>query len=315
MSTQAPFPVNAQLTAIAIAYRQSGLIADLVLPRVAAHDQFRYTKFSRDEAFTVPDTKIGRKSEANVVEFTGDEVIDETRDYGLKDVVPLSDLRKAEGTRMDPMGNATSGLTRLIQLDREVRVANLVFGAGNYGTNNKTTLTGQNQWSDYTNSNPISAILAAMDQMIMRPNKMVLGQAVWTALRQHPKVVEAVKGTGAGGVNAVGVVARQALADLLELEEIIVGQGFVNTAKKGANASFNRCWGKAASLIYTEPVSDTQAATTFGFTAESGGGLRVRDWFDEKVGTDGGQWVQVADTVKEVIPANDLAYLFSGAVA
>lgn len=315
MSTQAPFPVNPQLTAIAIAYRNTGLIADLVLPRITAHDQFRYTRFNRDEGFTVPDTKIGRKSEANVVEFSGVEVIDETVDYGLKDVVPLSDLRKAEGTRMDPLGNATSGITRLIQLDREVRVANLVFGAAQYAANNKAALSGTGQWSDYANSNPINAILTAMDAMLMRPNKLVLGQPVWTVLRQHPRVVEAVKSTGAGGVNAAGVVMRQALADVLELEEIIVGQAFVNNAKKGAAASYARCWGKSAALMYTEPVSDTQAATTFGFTAESGGGLRVRDWFDEKIGTDGGQWVQVADTVKEVLPANDLGYLFSGAVA
>jgi hypothetical protein len=315
MSTQAPFPLNPQLTAIAIAYRNNALIADMVLPRVAAHDQFRYTKFNKDEAFTVPDTKLGRKSEANVVEFTGTEVIDETQDYGLKDVVPLGDLRKAEGTKMDPLGNATTGITRLITLDREVRVAGLVFNAANYAAANKATLSGTGQWSDYTNSNPVSAILAAMDAMIMRPNKAVMGQSVWTVLRQHPKVVESVKATGAGGVNAQGVIARQALADLLELEEIIVGAGFVNTAKKGAVGSYSRCWGKSFALMYTEPVAETGNAMTFGFTAESGGGIRTRDWFDEKVGADGGQWVQVADTVKEVLPANDLGYLFSAAVA
>ena len=63
------------------------------------------------------------------------------------------------------------------------------------------------------------------------------------------------------------------------------------------------------------PVSSTQGATTFGFTAESGGGMRVRDWFDEKIGVDGAQIVQLVDTVKEVLPANDLGYLWSAAVA
>lgn len=314
MATNAPFPVNPQLTAIALSYRNSALIADMVLPRVATHDEFRYTKFNVSEGFTVPDLKIGRKSEANEVEFGGTEVTDACVDYGLQDAVPMSDMRKASNTKFDPMGQASQGLSRLVQLAREVRVAALVFGAGNYAAANKATLAGATQWSD-TTSNPINAILTAMDAMIMRPNKMVLGQAVWTVLRQHPKVVEAVKATGAGGVSAAGVVMRQAVADVLELEEILVGQGWLNTAAKGATASYARVWGKFAALMYTEPVAGTQQATTFGFTAEAGGGPRVTDWFDPQRGADGVQVIKLVDTVKEVLPATDLGYLFSAAVA
>jgi hypothetical protein len=191
----------------------------------------------------------------------------------------------------------------------------LASGAGNYATANKVTLSGASQWSDFTNSNPIDAILQACDAMIMRPNKLIMGQAVWTKFRQHPKVVEAVKATGAGGVNAYGVVARQAVADLLEMQEVMVGQSFVNTAAKGAAVTMSRCWGKFCALMYTEPVAGTQGATTFGFTAEAGGGPRVRNWMEPQRGADGVEVVQMVDTVKEVLPANDLGYLFSAAVA
>lgn len=314
MATQAPFPVNTSLTAVALSYRNEALIADQVLPRVGvATDAFKYYKFGKDAAFTVPDTKIGRKGEANIVEFGGTEVTDATADYGLKDVVPLKDIDNAKGTPFDPLAVASLNTTRLVQLDREVRVANLVFGASNYATGNKATLAGNAQWSDYTNSNPLKAMLEAFDSMMMRPNKLVLGQAVWTVLRQHPRIVEAIKSTGAG-TGAQGVVTRQQVADLLELQEIIVGSGWVNSAKPGQAASMSRAWGKSVAAIYTEPVTSTQV-TTFGFTAESGGGLRVRDWFDPKVGTDGAQIVQVVDTVKEVLPANDLGFLWSNAVA
>jgi hypothetical protein len=315
MPTQAPFPINPALTAIAISYRNEQLVADMVLPRVpVAVDSFKYFRMNRDETFTVPDTKMGRKSEANVVEFGGVEVTDSTADYGLKDIVPLADVRNAQGTPFDPMGQATLNTTRLVQLDREQRVASLVFNVNSYAATNRVTLSGTGQWSDYANSNPLDAMLTAFDGMLMRPNKLVLGQAVWTKLRQHPRIVEAVKGTGAG-LGAQGVVTRQQVAELLELQEIIVGQAWINGAKKGLNPSMARCWGKFAAAIYTEPVTSTQAASTFGFTAESGGGLRVRDWFDEKIGVDGSQVVQVVDTVKEVLPANDLGFLWAAAVA
>lgn len=315
MATQAPFPLNPDLTAIALSYRNEALIADMVMPRIGVStDSFKYYRMDKDGAFTVPDTKIGRKGEANIVEFGGTEVTDSTADYGLKDVVPLPDIRNAQGTPFDPLGQATANLARLVALDREIRVANMAFNAANFASANKATLSGTSQWSDYTNSNPLDAMLQAFDSMLMRPNKLVLGQAVWTKLRQHPRIVEAVKGTGAG-LNAQGLVSRQQVADLLELQEVIVGQGWVNGAKKGQTAAYARCWGKFALAMYTEPVTSTQGATTFAFTAESGGGLRARDWFDEKIGVDGAQVVQLADTVKEVMPANDLGYLWSAAVA
>ena len=156
MATQAPFPVNTSLTAIALSYRNNALIADQVAPRVpVATDSFKYFKFTKDEGFTIPDTKIGRKSEANEVEFGGTEVTDSTADYGLKDAVPLQDIRNAEGTPFDPLAQASLNVSRLVQLDREVRVAGIVFNASNYASGNKATLTTTGQWSDYTNSNPI----------------------------------------------------------------------------------------------------------------------------------------------------------------
>lgn len=314
MATQSPVPVNPQLTAVALAYRNQGMIADLVLPRVDAHDAFFWHKHQKDAAFTVPDTTLGRKSEANEVEFTATRVDDSTQDYGLKDSVPVADLRRAEGTNIDPLANATENLTRLVTLDRERRVAGKVFSAANYATGNKVTLSGTGQWSDYSNSNPLSAILTRMDTQIMRPNAVVLGQAVWTILRQHPKIVEAVKGTGAGS-DAQGMISREQLAALLEVENIYVGQAFINGAKKGQAMSLARTWGKHCALIYQEPVNNTENATTYGFTAQSGDGLRVREWFDEKVGSDGAHVVQVVDTVKEVITSDDLGFFFENAVA
>lgn len=314
MSVQSPVPVNPQLTAIALAYRNPMLIADMVLPRVDAHDSFFYMKHRQDESFTVPETLIGRKGEAGVVEFHADRVDDSTKDYGLKDVVPVGDMRKAEGTNIDPMMVATEKTTQLVDLAREVRVAGLVFDANNYATGYKVTLSGTSQWSDFTNAKPLDAILGYLDSMIMRGNTLTMGQAVWSKLRQHPQIVEAVKATGAG-LGAQGLITRQQFADLLEVQNVFVGSAFVNSAKKGQAATLARTWGKHFSIMYQEPVNSTESATTFGFTAQSGGGKRVREWFDPKVGADGGNWVQVVDTVKEVITAPDLGYLVTNAVA
>lgn len=312
MTTPASFPVQPELTAVAISYRNKRLIADEVLPRVpVGSPDFKYLKHTMEEGFTLPDTKVGRRSAPGEVEFTATETSASCQDYALDDPVPNSDIEAAANIpNYDPLMKAVEQTTNLILLDREVRAANLVFNVGNYASANKATLSGTSQWSDFTNSDPISAILNAMDSMVMRPNIMTIGQAVFTKLRTHPKVAKAVLGNSGD----VAVVSREQLAALLELEAIFVGEGFVNTAKKGQAASMARVWGKHCALIYRDSLADANSGTSFGFTAQWGGRLAGSE-YDSKIGMRGGQRVRVGESVKELITANDLGYLFTNAVA
>lgn len=150
--------------------------------------------------------------------------------------------------------------------------------------------------------------------MIIRPNKLVLGRAVWTKLRQHPKVIAAVFNQG-GNAATGGVASLQAVADLLELDEILVGEGFVNTARKGQAPSLSRVWGKHAALMYQAPIlNGTEGILTYGFTAQWGSKIAgTRE--DPSIGLEGGTVVRVGERVKEVIAANDVGYFFQNAVA
>lgn len=320
MSTNtAPFTVQPKLTQIAMAVKPTGLIADLVCPRITVPgEKFTYTKMSTDEAFTIQDTRVGRTGQPNTVEFGGVDTTDSTEDYGLDDPVPNKDIKNAEGTNYDPLAAATERTALLVALAREQRVANLYFTLNNYLAAQRATLAGTSQWSDFTNSDPVSAILTAFDAMLVRPNIGVLGRAVWTKLRQHPKVVAAVlnNSNGLGGAAAAGVIQRKAVADLLELDDIVVGESFYNASKKGQAAAYSRLWGKhAAFLRIDKNVKDPRAALpTFGFTAQWGDPI-AGTIPDQKIGLDGGQWVRVGEHVKELISFQDVGTFFQNAVA
>lgn len=319
MATTA-FPVNPELTAIAIGYknRDVDLIADRVLPRIPkAGKKFGYTKYTAADGYTVPPTRVGRKSEPTMVDFGGTLITDECVDYGLDDLVPndeveawAAQVRPAMGGPVSPMAKSTSLLTSLIMLDREVRVAASVFALATYPAANRATLSGTSQWSDFTNSNPLNAILSALDVPVFRPNKLVLGQAVWTQLRQHPKIVQAVYGSA----TTAGVITREQLASVLEVGEVVVGAGVLNTARKGQAPTYSRVWGKHAALLYVSPDMADADQPTFGFTAQFGD--RIAGTIPEpKAGLRGGERVRVGESVKEVIAANDVAYFFENAVA
>ncbi|CAN5610547.1 hypothetical protein BH10PSE5_BH10PSE5_01290 [soil metagenome] len=320
MAASAPFTIDPQLTAIAIAYRNRALIADDVLPRVAAvrTKEFRYTLFNKGEILTIPDTRVGRRGAPNTVEFSGTTTTAEALDFGLEDEIPQDDIDQAardaaDGGNVnlvDPQSRSTEWLADLIALDREVRTAGVVFNAATYAAGAKVTLAGTSQWSDIVNSNPVIAISDALEGTLMRPNVAVFGAQTWTALRRHPRVVAAVNKTSGSD----GLVSRKDFAEVFELDDVLVGGAFVNTAKRGQAQVLARAWGKHASFIYRNKLADRERGVTFGMTVPYGppvAGQRP----DPTIGLRGGVRVRVGETVKELITAADAAYFFENAIA
>jgi hypothetical protein len=148
--------------------------------------------------------------------------------------------------------------------------------------------------------------------MIVRANTLVLGQATWSKLRQHPKIVQAI--LGSGSAQQAGIVSRQAVANLFELKDLLVGQAWINNAKKGQTGSYGRLWGKDASLIFVNPLAESTTDMSFGVTAQWG--VRIAATIeDEDIGLRGGTKVRVGESVKELILANDTGYFFQNAVS
>lgn len=306
-----PFPINPTLTAISLAYRNPdvALIGELVLPLTPTAQEFKWLSYDLAQGYTVPDLKVGRKSYPTEVEFTASEVQDKVVDYAVDDFIPNEDL-EADNQGVDPRGTATMYQTHLVQLAREIRVANLVFNTNSYVAGNQVTLSGTSQWSDTANSDPVAAIGDALDVPIYRPNIAVFGQAAWTKTRRHPKLVQAIKGTAQGA----GMVSRQEFAEFFELSDVYVGAGFVNTAKKGQAAATSRVWGKHVSFLYRDRAAGPQAGLTFGFTAQWGA-RQVGNIVDQKRGYNGGEVIRVGERTKELVVAKDLGYWFQNAVA
>jgi hypothetical protein len=314
-----PFPVDQQRSAIALAYTNGSYLADIVLPRVPVNSrEFKWLEYNRDDMFTVPETMVGRKGVPNEVQFGGVDRDGSVKDFGLDDLVPNDDITSAP-PGVDVVGHAVEGVAELVALDRELRTRDLVFNANTYPTANRTTLSGTSQWSDFTNSDPYSAIQTALDGMLMRPNTAVIGRLAWSKLRVHPKITAALAPSSAGNSstsNALGAPASlQALADLLELDRILVGESWANTAKPGQAASLTRVWGKHMALLHLNPITSTRSKTiTFGYTAEHG--TRVSGSIPEpKVGLRGAQRVRVGESVNEIVCASDVGYYFQNIVA
>lgn len=310
MSEVSAFPVDPELTQIAIGYRNRAMIAGLVLPMIQplGQSEFKYQYYPKDQSFTVPNTLVGRRSQVPEVEFKGSLVPASTEDYGLEHGLPQKDVDNApEGANL--LGRTTEWLTNLIELDREIRVARKVFNPDTYAASNKVTLSGSDQFND-PSSDPVKLLLESMDGVIMRPNHVTFGQGSWRNFRMHPKVVKATNRNSGDS----GVAAREAVAELLEVEEIHVGRALVNNARIGQPANMQAAWGNHVAMLHIDPLANTQQGATFGFTAPYGN-REASQWFDKNIGLKGGTRVRVGESLAEVVSAPDLGFFIQNASA
>ena len=318
-----PFVVSPYYTGITLSVPPGKMIADLVLPRVPVGGrEFKYQVINSGDFYILPDTQVGRKGIPNQVEFGATEEGSFVLDHGLQDLVPQADIDAARSNmhNWDPVAQATINTTRLVNKSREKRVADLIFNTASYTAANRLTLSGSDQWSDPT-SDPIDAILAKFDGMLIRPNKGIFGRLGWSKFRLNPKVTSRLGSALYGNTPTTNAAAPpaslQAVADLLELDEIFVGEDWVNTAKKGQTPVMTRVWGKHAAFIHQEPVvSTTEGIATFGYTAEYGNRRTyTTPMAPGTLGVDGGQSVVVGESLREVLTAQDCGFLFSNIIA
>lgn len=319
-----PFVVDPVLTALAVGFRNPAAtrIADMVLPRYpVSGEKFKWTEYPISEAFNVPDARVGRRGRVQQLEFSGTEQTSEVEDYGLDSPIPYSDIASAEAARAqnrstyNPETHTTMMLTDTVENIREVRVAQLVHNLNTYAADKRVTLSGTSQFSDYTNSDPIGVIKTGMNAtLVYRPNTMVMGIDVWIKLSSHPKIVNAVK----GNVTNSGIVSREEFLNLFRgegINELLIGEGWYNTAKPNQPIALARSWGKHISLIHKNPMASVEGGgITFGMTAQFGSKIAGRIE-DEDIGLQGGYRIRAGERVKELVIAKDVGYFIQNAVA
>jgi len=309
MATPRPFPVDPKLTGIALAYRNSDYIADIIMPRVKVPSStFRYRTYEKGQYLTPPNTLVGRKSEPNQVELGYSELSSYVFDYGLDDVIPYDDIINApEG--YDPMAEATEYLAELLAVDREKRVRDIVFNDASYATGCKATLTGTAQFS-HADSDPLDTLLTALEVPFARPNTVVMGRDVWVKLCRNTSLLQTVY----PNANGNGVITPEQLAQILDVERVLVGRTRINTAKRGANANISNLWDKHVALLYIDPAATVSSRLTWGITAEFGN--RVSGVLPEPdKGLRGASKVRVGESVRELVLANEAGYFIKNAVA
>lgn len=325
------------LTNVALSYaaqQADSFIADQVFPVVpvdfmtARYKTFPRSYFLRDEVGPRPlggtPRQVGyRMSEDS---YSAEE---DALEYVLDD-------RVRGNYQGPPSMSPEAGGVKLLQsqhlIHRDRAWAAAYFKTGVWGTDltGVAAAPGAGQFLQWDNddSDPVALIPEQADLVgdevggTYRPRTLVLGTRAYRKLVNHPLVL------GRMGVNNTRLANRSTLAELLEVDKVLVPQGVVNTgpeketvAATEAAAVYSRIVGpNDALLVYSAPAPSTDApsggyifawrglhgAQAFNPTASV---IRGRD---DRAASD---WFQVKVAYDMKVVAPELGVYFSGAVA
>ena len=160
------------------------------------------------------------------------------------DEIRQTDLNRRQGPALkDPRQQRTRTIAEQSNIHQDRLFADAFFKSGvwtNEWTGVDTTATEGKQFIKWSNDNsdPIKFIadqkLEMHQQTGRTPNKLAIGANVFNALRQHPAILERVK-YGGSTANPASVT-KNVLAQLFEIDELVVLMSIMNQAKQGAEA-------------------------------------------------------------------------------
>ncbi len=166
--------------------------------------------------------------------------------------------RKNEDTPLNSDRDSTLWLTeqRMLRMEKEFvtnYMAPSVWDTDVTGVAGSPSGAQVKQWNDAT-STPIEDMRAYRTAVHkatgMRPNVFTIGQEVWDQLADHPDIIDRIKYSGGVSNNTPAKASKEAVAALMELDEILVAGGVENTAAEGQPHSGDFIVGKTGLLTY-----------------------------------------------------------------
>ncbi|SHH39900.1 hypothetical protein SAMN05216361_0039 [Marisediminitalea aggregata] len=265
------------LSKIALGFMAPGLIGFELFPRVSVDEASgKIIQFDKS-AFQLINTRRAPGENTKRIKVGFDKGNYSLTNNALDAQIPREWLRDQASTPgIDFKRQSVETVMQVEQNNLEFEQANLARDANNYGTNNKVTLSGTSQWSNYDNSDPLKDVSdykeAVRAQIGSYPNKMVIPAKVHETLKHHPKLLARMSN------NDLKMLTLEHYRQLFEIEKIVIGQSMV----VDADDAFEDLWGLDVILAYVPTVITSRAMPSYGYTYVLNGQPLVEPmWYDK----------------------------------
>jgi hypothetical protein len=318
--------VSSALTDVSVAYMQdsANYIADKVFPIVPVnHQADKYFIFSKSDFF-----RDEAQKRADATESAGGGFNLSTDTYSADVWAFHKDIGDQVRGNADPAidieTSTTEFVTQRLMIRRDRLFVSTYMNTGIWGTDitgvAATPTAGQTiQWNDDTNSDPITDVQNGKTQLLLTTGQeattFTIAYPVFAALIKHPLIVDRIKYTS---MPTAKNVTAALLAEMFDLDEVIVSKAVFNSGIEGGTDSFSFIMGKDALLCHKAPspgLMIPSAGYIFGWRGYTGLndiGVRTSSWYEQKLRA---TRVECEMSFAMKLVSADLGYFFHSIVA
>jgi hypothetical protein len=304
--------IDQALVNVAISYQQALLVGDRVLPPIPVDKRSNLWFIFGREYFKKRDDIRRPKSEAIEIDYSLTKGSFNADEHAQRHLVTDAEVRNSD-VPLKPAIDSTEFLTTSVQTNREIVQLALVTNPAQVTQN--TTLSGTTQWSDYTNSVPLTNIRTAKTtirgSILKEANYFTLLFDAAQVLADHPSIKDLIKYTTEDNITTSG------LPNMVRGLMVNIAGAMYDSANEGLATVFSSIFGKNALVHYTTPSPGIKIIT-FGYTFEAPDdttgvrGYAVRRFREE---AKKGEWVEVSTMYDVQLVAPLAGYLYLAAIA
>ncbi len=216
--------VDQVLTNIARGFKNASHVAEHLFPVVSVSKEGGKIPEFTKESFKIYNTERAIRAKSNRINPENRTEIDFVlTEHDLE--YPI-DYREQDEDIFPSRLHATTVVTDGISLRHEKMAADIVQDLATFPTGNKVTLAAGDKFTN-TSSNPFLVFDAAKEairgKIAQRPNVCIIGASSFSALKNHPAVVDRIKYT------QHAVITAELLRQLLDFDELYVGDAVYAT--------------------------------------------------------------------------------------
>ena len=245
--------VDQVLTNIARGYHNASHVALYLFPEVTVSKEGGKIPEFTKESFKIYNTERAIRAKSNRINPENRNEIDYVlTEHDLE--YPIDYREQAEDILPSRL-HATTVVTDGISLRLEKLAADVVQDLTTYPTGNKVTLASADKFTN-TSSNPFTVFETAKEairaKIAQRPNVCVIGASAYSALKEHPAVLDRIKYTQSA------VITKDLLKQLLDFDQLYVG----DSVYADDSGSFKDIWSDNVIIAYV-PETNSNIPRSF----------------------------------------------------
>lgn len=246
------FDLSMSYGEFALAMNQQGFIGHRVLPPIpVAKNASSFAKIPIKALLSpIESTKRASKAGYKRSDFTCDQDSYAVEDHGVEEELDDETLDLYRDVIRAEAIHSQRAINRVAQA-YENDVAAAVFNTTTWTGATLSTAVGT-PWSTIASADPVADIDAAIEKVKgncgRKPNTLILTDLAFRKITRCASITDKIKYSGFSDPTKDPAFI-QALKDLLQLDEILTGSAFKNTAGDGAAASLSRLWDSTKAMV------------------------------------------------------------------